>query len=107
MRKRVAYLGLLRGCGTKVLAYFSRATVPASLSVCTLEFTVSSNADSLRQFLFSQFYLAPLSCLLPCLKSGVALELEGLISESFLGVWVTLEPRDWPDGECMRTFLAV
>lgn len=102
----MAYLGLLSGCGTRVLAYFSRATVPASLTVCTLEFTVSSNADSLRQF-FSQFYWAPLSCLLPCLKAGVALELEGLISESCLGVWVTLEPRDWPDGECLRTFLAV
>lgn len=72
------------------------------------EYTVLSNADFLHYYFFlSQFYLAPLSCLLPCLKAGVALELEGLISENCLGVWVTLGPRDWPDGECMRTFLAV
>lgn len=103
MRKRVAYLGLSSSCETRVLCQQSDCF---SLTVCALEFTVPSNPDFLRHF-FSQFYLAPLSCLLPCLKAGVALELEGLISGSCLGVWVTLEPRDWPDGECVRIFLAV
>nr|XP_042139319.1 uncharacterized protein LOC102903654 [Peromyscus maniculatus bairdii] len=48
----------------------------------------------------AQLYLAPrlLSCLLPRgLKAGVGVQLEDLTSQSCLGVWVTLEPRDWPD----------
>lgn len=101
MLKKGGLPGAVKPLWKQSSSLFQQSDCPSEpYCLCLLTLTFS------RQF-FSQFYLAPLSCLLPCLKAGVALELEGLISDSCLGVWVTLEPRDWPDGECMRTFLAV
>ncbi|KAL6034081.1 hypothetical protein STEG23_007951, partial [Scotinomys teguina] len=48
---------------------------------------------------------SPVYSLPPPLKAGVGVQLEDLTSQSSLGVWVTLEPSDWPDANPSANWL--